>query len=75
MATVITIVNYDHTVIMIVNYDPTVIMIVNYDYKTFIVKATGLALGQRLGFSKSFNDVVDLEDCNKLKKSKGRISF
>jgi hypothetical protein len=31
MATVITIVNYDHTVIMIVNYDP----------KTFIIQATG----------------------------------
>ncbi len=32
MATVITIVNYDHTVITIVNYDPT----------TFIVQAAGL---------------------------------
>ncbi len=62
MATVITIVNYDHTVIMIINYSP----------KNFIVKATGLALGQRQGFLKMFNGVVDLEGCNKLKKSKGR---
>jgi hypothetical protein len=60
---------------MIINYDHTVIMIVNYDYKTFMVQATGQALGQRQGFLKMFNGVVDLEGCNKLKKSKGRISF
>jgi hypothetical protein len=29
------------TVIMIINYNHTVIMIVNYDPKTFIVQATG----------------------------------
>jgi hypothetical protein len=34
MATVITIINYDHTVIMIVTYDP----------KPFIVQATGLSV-------------------------------
>ncbi len=50
-------------------------MIINYNPKTFIVQATRLALGQRLGFLKSFNDVVDLESCNVLKKSKGRTSF
>jgi hypothetical protein len=32
------------TVIMIINYNHTVIMIVNYDRKTFIVQATGLFL-------------------------------
>ncbi len=42
MATVITIVNYNHTVITIVNYDHTVITILNYAPKTFIVQATGL---------------------------------
>jgi hypothetical protein len=40
MATVITIVNYDHTVITIINYDRTVITIVNCDRKTFIVQTT-----------------------------------
>ncbi len=65
MATVITIVNYDHTVVMIINYNP----------KTFIVQATGLALGQRLGFLKSVNNIADLESCNKLKTSKGRTSL
>ncbi len=50
MATVITIINYNHTAIMIViydqndctiiNYNYTVIMIINYDRKTFIVQAT-----------------------------------
>ncbi len=39
MATVITIVNYDHTVITIVNYDP----------KTFIVQATGLIFASKVG--------------------------
>ncbi len=32
------------TVITIVNYDHTVIMIINYDRKTFIVQATGYQL-------------------------------
>jgi hypothetical protein len=32
------------TVIMIVNYDHTVITIVNYNRKTFIIQATGLLL-------------------------------
>ncbi len=30
------------TIILIVNYDHTVIMVINYDHKTFIVQPTGL---------------------------------
>jgi hypothetical protein len=33
------------TVITIVNYDHTVIMIINYNRKTFIVQATGGSMG------------------------------
>ncbi len=46
LATVIMIVNYDHTVITNVNYDRTVITIVNYNHKTY---STGHRLLSRSG--------------------------
>jgi hypothetical protein len=56
--------SYDHsfivqaTVIKIINYNHTIIMIINSDRKTFIVQATGLIFESRLrNWSTSVGDL------------------
>jgi hypothetical protein len=50
MATVITIINYDHIVITIVNFDP----------KTFIVQATGVVVCLRIPMVQSSTTIMDI---------------